>query len=40
MTLLDREKVREVGLADVMDGAFGPDALPQCREFLRSAGLV
>ena len=40
VTLLDREKVREVGLADVMDGAFGPDALPQCREFLRSAGLV
>lgn len=40
VTLLDREKVRAVGLADVMDGAFGPDALPQCREFLRSAGLV
>ena len=40
VTLLDREKVRAAALADVMDGAFGPDALPQCREFLRSAGLV
>ncbi len=39
VTLAERDTVRAAKLADVFDEAFGPDAMPQSREFLRRAGI-